>query len=147
MLEMDTHADTCVFGKNFVVLHYTGRECDVLPYSSSAYDAVTGVSTVSGATAWTHQNTGETFILVIHEGLWMPDSVDHSLINPNELRAFGSVIQDNSFDLTGMALKDPEACVSIPMSLSSAVIGFETRTPTQDELDHCQHLVLSSQHH
>jgi hypothetical protein len=29
--EMDTHADTCVLGPNFIILHYTGRECDVSP--------------------------------------------------------------------------------------------------------------------
>jgi hypothetical protein len=30
-MEMDTHADTCVLGPNFVILHFTGRECDVFP--------------------------------------------------------------------------------------------------------------------
>ena len=66
--EMDSHADTCVFGPNFVILAYTGRECDVYAYSS-ILDAVTGVLIVSGATAWTHPETGETFVLIVHEGL------------------------------------------------------------------------------
>jgi hypothetical protein len=30
-LEMDTHADTCGLGPNFIILHYTGQECDVSP--------------------------------------------------------------------------------------------------------------------
>ena len=83
---MDSHADTCVFGPNFVILAYTGRECDVYAYSSTL-DAVTGVQIVSGATAWTHPETGETFVLIVHEDLWMPQQVEHSLWNPNQLRA------------------------------------------------------------
>ena len=49
-LEMDTHADTCVLGVNFIVLEYTGRVCDVYPYSQE-YDSVKDVPIVKGATA------------------------------------------------------------------------------------------------
>jgi hypothetical protein len=83
-VEMDTHADTCVLGKNFIVLHHTGRECDVSP----SYDEIKGVQIITGATSWTCQGTGELLVLVIHESLWMPASLTHSLVNPNQLRAF-----------------------------------------------------------
>ena len=69
-LELDSHADTVVLGKNCVILAYTGRECDVSPYTDY-YDAIKGVPIVTGATAWTSQATGETFILVFNEALWM----------------------------------------------------------------------------
>ena len=92
--ELDTHADTCVLGRNFIITQYSGRECDVLPYSD-AYEAVTGVPIVTGATAWTDQETGETWIIVIHEAIWMADTMPHSLINPNQLRAFGVDVEDN----------------------------------------------------
>ena len=68
-MELDSHADTIVLGKNCVIMAYTGRECDVSPYTE-AYDAIKNVSIVSGATAWTCQSTGETLILVFHEALW-----------------------------------------------------------------------------
>ena len=29
--EMDSHADTCVAGPNFMVLEFTGEQCDVTP--------------------------------------------------------------------------------------------------------------------
>ena len=32
-VELDSHADTIVAGSNCVVMHYTGRECDVSPYT------------------------------------------------------------------------------------------------------------------
>jgi hypothetical protein len=142
-VEMDTHADTCVLGKNFIIMHHTGRECDVFPYTES-YEGIRGVQIVTGATSWTSQVTGETFVLVIHEALWMPGSLTHSLVNPNQLRAFGSTIQDNPF--TGpLSLEDPEEIVKIPLVLTGTNVGFTTRTPSQDELDECKHLHLTSQ--
>jgi hypothetical protein len=95
-LEMDTHADKYVLGPNFVILHYTSRECDVSPYTE-VYESVTAVPIVSGATAWTDKRTGLTYILVVNEALWMPDTVTSSLINPNQLRAYGITVQDNPF--------------------------------------------------
>jgi hypothetical protein len=141
---MDSHADTCVLGKNFIILHSTGRECDVHPYTDK-YEGITGVQIVSGATAWTCQDSGETFILVVHEALWMPDSLAHSLVNPNQLRAYGTTIQDNPFG-GPMSLMDPEEMVKVPLQLHGTNIGFKTRTPSQEELDGCRHLHLSSQH-
>ena len=58
-VEMDSHADTCVLGRNFVILHSTGRVCDAFPYTDT-YDGITGVQIVTWATAWTCPNTGET---------------------------------------------------------------------------------------
>jgi hypothetical protein len=55
--EFDSHADTSVVGKNFVVISYTGRLCDVSPYSDT-YDAVVGVPIVSAATLYTDVQTG-----------------------------------------------------------------------------------------
>jgi hypothetical protein len=79
---MDTHADTCVLGINFIVLGYSGRVCDVYPYSQE-YDAVKDVPIVRGATAVQDQDTGETHIMIINKGLWYGNRMNHSLINPN----------------------------------------------------------------
>jgi hypothetical protein len=99
-VELDTHADTCVAGKNFIVLSFTGRECDVYPYSQQ-YEAVRNIPIVSAATAIQHPNSGETLILVFNEVLWYGDRMDHSLINPNQLRHFGVM----SRQLTRVSLK------------------------------------------
>ena len=68
--ELDSHADTVVLGSNCVILNYTGRECDVSPYTDT-YDAIKGVPIIKGATAWTSNLTGETFIMVFNKALWM----------------------------------------------------------------------------
>jgi hypothetical protein len=32
--ELDSHANTCVAGPNFIIDEYTGEQCDVTPYSN-----------------------------------------------------------------------------------------------------------------
>ena len=81
-IELDSRADTTVFGKKFVLLSYTGRECDLAPYTNT-YDAIKNIPIVTAATTWTSLESTETYILVFNEGLWMQGKMDHSLINPN----------------------------------------------------------------
>ena len=95
--ETDTNADTCCLGINFTVLQYTERTADVYPYNSS-YAPLHNVPIVSGATAWDNAEDGTTWILVIHEGLFYGNQLDHSLINPNQLRSNGILYQDNPFN-------------------------------------------------
>ena len=38
-VELDSHADTTVLGRNCVILQYTGRECEVSPYSDT-YESI-----------------------------------------------------------------------------------------------------------
>ena len=45
IIELDTHADTIVFGQIFILLSETGRECDVLPYTGE-YEAIKNVPIV-----------------------------------------------------------------------------------------------------
>ena len=90
--ELDSHADTCALGSNFVPLHYTGRVCDVSPYSST-YDPERDVPIVTGATAYTDQASGQVYIIVINEGLWFGEKLTNSLINPNQLRYAGVTVK------------------------------------------------------
>ena len=48
-IEIDTHANTIVFGQSFILLSETGRECDVSPHTDE-YEAIKNVSIVSSAT-------------------------------------------------------------------------------------------------
>ena len=142
-IEIDSHADTCVLGKNFIVLDYTGRECDVVPYTED-YERKSGVPIVSGGTAWTDQSTSETFILVIHEGLYMPDAMPDTLLNPNQLRHFGAIVQDNPYAGAPLYITDSNNEVEIPLRSEGTVIFADTRTPTEQELSECRKVVLTS---
>ena len=77
-------------------MKYSGHECDVSPYTDD-YEAIKGVPIATAVTAWTSTETGETYILVFHEELWIGDQMEHSLLNPNQLRHFGVTVQDNPF--------------------------------------------------
>jgi hypothetical protein len=67
-MELDSHADTIVLGKNAIILRYTNRECNVAPYSD-LYEPICNVPIVTGATAITSATTGETLILVFNEAI------------------------------------------------------------------------------
>ena len=142
-LELDSHADTIVLGRNCVILSQTGRECDVSPFTA-AYNSITNVPIVTGATAWTSQNTGETYILVFHEALWMADIMDHTLINPNQLRHYGVSVQDNPYANLQMHIATEDEEVYIPLQTEGTTIFLSTRTPTDKELHECAHIELTS---
>jgi hypothetical protein len=145
-MELDSHADTVVLGKNCIVMQYTGRECDVSPYTDT-YTPIRNVPIVTGATAWTCPNTSETFILIMNEALWMGESLDHSLVNPNQLRQYGVSVQDNPYENTPMHIIGQQDEVYIPLQSCGTTIYMDTRTPTQAELHECPHVVLTSTAH
>ena len=122
---LDMHADTTVLGSNCAILSYTGKECEISPYSSE-YKAVWNVPVVTGATVWMNPMDGTAYLLVFHESLWMGDKLDHTLVNPNQLRAYGVSVQDNPFDTTND--------VSVKLYSEGMIICGDTRTPTESEL-------------
>ena len=95
--ELDSHADTCILGSNFKLIELTGEVVDVVPYHEE-YDAKKDVPIVSAATAWTHPDTGETFILDYHQALWYGKEVANSLLNPNQMRFYGHRVSDDITD-------------------------------------------------
>ena len=66
-IELDTHVDTTVLGSNCIVLSYTGKECEVSPYSPD-YEAVRNIPVVTCATVWTNPQDGMAVSLVFHSG-------------------------------------------------------------------------------
>jgi hypothetical protein len=67
-LELDSHADTIVCGSNCTIIHFTGKECDVSPYTDT-YEAIKSVPIVQAATAYDNPETGETTILILNEAI------------------------------------------------------------------------------
>ena len=142
-IELDTHADTTVLGSNCVVLSYTGKECEVSPYSSQ-YEAVQNVPVVTGATVWTNAADGMAYLLISNESLWMGDKLDHTLVNPNQLWAYGVNVQDNPFDAKPLSITTDDA--SVELYSEGTIICGDTRTPTEPELSQLPWLILTSPH-
>ena len=103
--ELDSHADTTVAGRNCTVLHYTERSCDVAPFSDT-YEPMTNIPIITASTGFT-STTGRQYILVFNEDLYIKD-MDHTLINPNQLRHFDTEVQDNPYHATDpMSITSP----------------------------------------
>jgi len=64
--ELDNHADTKCFGKNFKVISFTSEVCSVSPYLSE-YDSVNDIPICTAATA-VELDSGETIILKFGQG-------------------------------------------------------------------------------
>ena len=119
--------------------------CDVAPYRDD-YESVPNVPIVHAATAWQSPHTGQTYIFVLHESLWMGDTMDHTLINQNQLRHYGTQVQDNPMSESPLSIitEDNEFCMEL--SMSGTIVHFDTHSPTEEELKTCPHIVLSSPH-
>ena len=129
-IKLDTHADTTVLGSICIVLSYTGKECEVSPYSPD-YKTMHNIPVVTGATVWTNPQDGTAILLVFHEALWMGDKLDHMLVNPTHLRAYGVDIQDNPFMSTLLAISDHDYVISL-YSQGTIICG-DTRSRTEQE--------------
>ena len=126
-----------------MILHHTGKVCEVSPYSDD-YEAIKDVPVVCGATLWADTVDNQEYILVFNESLWMGDSLTHSLINPNQLRAFGTEVQDNPFSTERLSIQPSHHDITIPLQTLGTIIYEDTHAPTDQELGQNPHIVLSS---
>ena len=136
-------ADTTILGSNCVILSYTGKECEVSPYSSD-YKSVCNVPVVTSTTVWTNAMDGTSYLLILHEALWMGDQLDHTLINPNQLSVYGVEVQDNPYSKEWLSIITNETI--IPLYTQGTVICGETFTPTDSKSNNLPWLVLTSPH-
>lgn len=141
--ELDSHADTFVAGRNCLLMHYTERVCDVVPYSDE-YEAKKGIPVVKIATGYTNI-IGQRFVLIVHEALWIPE-LQNSLMNPNQLREYGITVQDNPYAGEPMMIQanDDDGSFVACFKSEGTTIYFDTWTPTHHDLNECRQIVLTS---
>ena len=133
--ELDTRADTICAGSNFVCLSTTGLTCNVYGFHQS-FHAIPEVPVATVATAWDDPLSGLTYILIVHQALYFGPEMDHSLINPNQIRVAGYSVCDDPFDrhrTLGIELTD----FIVPFYTDGNTIFFTSRSPTLDELENC----------
>jgi Reverse transcriptase (RNA-dependent DNA polymerase) len=141
--ELDSHADTCVAGSNFIILEHTNRTVDVRGYSAEL-KTIKGLPIVTAATVYT-SDVGLAYILVIHECIFFGTRLRNSLICPNQLRAHGIVVNDvpTQFDPDSThSIITPE--LSIPLDLLGVISYFETRVPNQIDFDTLPTITLTA---
>ena len=91
-IELDSHADTCAFGRICLMLGDTGRTVDVGGFKESI-GSVMDVKIAHVAVAYDCPKTFRTYLLIYHEVLYIPD-MDDNLCNPNQIRAQGIKVND-----------------------------------------------------
>ncbi len=142
-MELDSHADTCCVGSNCVAVEYTGKSCNVIGYSRNApNDGLTNVPIVKASTAY-DAPTGETYILVFPQAIYMGDLLDYSLLCPNQLRHNNIIAEDVPRHLA----PNPQTAthsITILLQLNGVVSYFVTRSPTSQELEDCAWLMMTS---
>ena len=138
--ELDTRADTICVGKNWRILSTTGQCCNVHGFHDK-FDAIKDVPVARSATAYVDQQ-GDTYILIVNEALHFGPSMDHSLINPNQIRHFGIPVSDNPYDRSKQLGIDHEQ-VFIPFLTEGSAVYFETHVPSDEDLESYPHVVLT----
>jgi len=142
-LELDSHADTCVLGRDTLIINNYNRPVEV-----EGYDRALGTKTydtVSGVVAYDHPQTGEVFHLVINQAIHIPH-LDHHLLCPMQCRVndvtVGDVPKflvpnptDETHALTLTDDDDPTQAVHLPLALRGVTSLLNVRKPTLEEWD------------
>jgi hypothetical protein len=129
--ELDSNADTTVMGTNFALLSLSRRVADVYAFDPSLPSKEIPIAT--GATIFDHPG-GFPILLVVHEALWFGSQLDHSLLNPNQVRSYGIPLWDNPFDDTRPLGMDLSHNITLPFETRGTKILFHSRVPTTREL-------------
>jgi hypothetical protein len=149
--DLDSHADTCVVGKNAFIVHLLDKKVNVTGFDPSL-GKVTGLNLVSAALAYDCPETGDTVILMIHQAVHVPTMIN-DLLCPMQMRVNNVSIQECPKFLeehpndTSHALRinqDGEEFV-IPFALRGVVSHFPTRKPTTAEYQSCRRIELTSE--
>ena len=73
----------------------------------------------------------------------MGNTLQHTLVNPNQLRAYGTIVQDNPFASSPIKFEPPTG-PTIPLTTMGTIIYCNTRTLNDHELSTLPHISLSS---
>ena len=83
--ELDSHADTCVVGKNALIFQDFERPVNVTGYDAGKGTLDEGCKTISAAVAYDDPGTGEPILLVFHQAISLP-SQKVNLLCPMQCR-------------------------------------------------------------
>jgi hypothetical protein len=80
--DLDSHADTSCVGKVFVMLGDPVRHANVSGYSRDL-PSIKDVPVGTASAVWTSVKTGQLYLIDVHEFVYMPNRINHSLFCPN----------------------------------------------------------------
>ena len=98
-------------------------------------------------TAYDHPEMGEVFILGMNQHLYLGDKIQNTLLCPNQCRYNNTVVDDIPLHLSSSSSNSiyfPEEDVGLPLRLNGCISYLHMRYPTDDEINNCTWLHLTS---
>ena len=147
-VEVDSRADTCCAGATFKLITDMGCTADVEGFHGDL-GKLEGIPIGTCYTAIDHLVLQETIIGVFHQCLYFGSQMEESLINPNQLRANGLVVDmcpkqySNRKSLHGIYHEEDD--LYIPFQMHGCTSYFSSRLPTQKEIADCRQIVFTSE--
>ena len=112
---------------------YTRKQFTVAPFLPE-YSEQTDVHIVTGVMTF-DTNNGITYVIVFVQGIWFGNRMKKYLFNPNQCRAFGVVIYDdttNKYRCIGIETDE----TFVPFQMKGTTCGKMTRYLNDEELEH-----------
>ena len=144
--ELDSHANMCVIGKHCLKIGETGQTVNVNAFSKDA-GGMSAVPVIDAVCAYDCPKTGDTYLLLMRNGLEMPCN-DHNLIPPFLLREAGLDVNDkpkihcSEPTAADHSIYDEEHGLRIPLQLDGIFSYFPTRALTRDEMEYPERLPI-----
>ena len=138
---MDAHANTSVIGANCRVISYMQHKCNVFPFHPEYQGQE--VPIVQAGTTYDDPATGQVYILIINQGLYFGDAMPMPLLNPNQIRMNGIVVDDIPKHLSinpesaMHSIYIPKHDLKIPLEMKGVVSIIPIRMPTVHEIENC----------
>jgi len=142
--ELDSHADHSILGADAVVLEeYVGEKFRVYGYREE--DGFIERHLVKAVVAYDDMEGHST--LLFFDQVFVDETMNHHLILPNQLRAFGISVYDTPrrYDRASKhAIIVGEDELIIPLQTRGYVSGFPVRKPSPEELEGCRFIVMTA---
>ncbi len=149
-LELDSHADTCVLGRDALIILDYNRPVSVVGYDESLGSKT--YQTVSGVVAYNDPQTGRMLHLIINQAIHIPH-LDHHLLCPMQCLVNDLIVNnlpkflatDPSDQTHALTLTDPNnrlQSVILPLTLRGVTSVLNVRSMTINEFNSHDHLSL-----
>jgi len=149
-IKLDLHADTVCVGVNCHIIEYMQEMVNVEP-DHPQYKAMQNVSIVQAASAYDDPETGVTYILVFNQALDFTQSLPLTLVNLNQMRMNGIIVDDvpkhlapNPTD-TSHSIFVPEHNLCIKLQMRGVLSVWPGRKPSLHEIQNCTWVHMTPQ--
>ena len=142
-VELDSHTDTCVVGRNCLVVHYHCRPINIYGFDPADESKTTRI--VDAAIKYISPVTRERFILIINKAIDIK-GLDHHPLCPMQYHLNGAKIDElpkflaeyPTLETHAIQLEDPNDATQpllIPLSIHGVTSHFMEMKPTPEEYE------------